>query len=169
MKRCFKCRVEKPLTDFYPHPMMADGHLNKCKACARTDSERRRLEKLNDPDWVDREMKRSREKMARSRSEGTAEKPSREQRRLALEKHAAIFPLKNHARLAVGNAVRDGTLKRMPCVVCGSADSEAHHEDYSNPLDVVWLCPKHHAARHVELRRIARRAPKPSMMEIDFG
>ena len=27
----------------------------------------------------------------------------------------------------------------------------AHHEDYDYPLDVIWLCPIHHKARHKEL------------------
>jgi hypothetical protein len=37
MKRCFKCGREKPTEDFYPHPMMADGLLGKCKPCTRRD------------------------------------------------------------------------------------------------------------------------------------
>lgn len=37
-------------------------------------------------------------------------------------------------------------------------EAQAHHEDYTKPFDVVWLCTKHHAERHRELRRIERLA-----------
>ena len=34
------------------------------------------------------------------------------------------------------------------CSICNSPDSEAHHPDYSKPLEVVWLCRLHHVELH---------------------
>lgn len=51
------------------------------------------------------------------------------------------------AHVAVGNALRDGRLVKGPCARLGddcSGRVEAHHEDYSKPLEVVWACVRHH-------------------------
>lgn len=57
---------------------------------------------------------------------------------------------KYKARMAVGNAIRDGNLfKPDSCPRCDSSlNIEAHHEDYSKPLDVAWLCQKCHQNVH---------------------
>jgi hypothetical protein len=55
---------------------------------------------------------------------------------------------KTDARAAAQKAVRDGVLKRGPCEDCGDPDTEAHHDDYSRPLDVRWLCRRHHSDWH---------------------
>lgn len=56
--------------------------------------------------------------------------------------------IKSAAHALVAQALKDGRLARKPCEICGDANSVAHHEDYSKPLEVVWVCRKHHMAAH---------------------
>lgn len=53
-------------------------------------------------------------------------------------------PQKRKAQMLVFSAVRNGTLRRGKCEVCGAIKTEAHHYDYSLFLVVEWLCKKHH-------------------------
>lgn len=45
-------------------------------------------------------------------------------------------------------AIKKGVIQRKPCEVCGDPNSDGHHEDYSQPLKVRWLCRSHHAKLH---------------------
>ena len=61
-KKCFRCLRMLPKSEFYPHPGMSDGLLGKCRDCTRDDSKTRRLKKMGDPIWREREKQRMREK-----------------------------------------------------------------------------------------------------------
>lgn len=48
---------------------------------------------------------------------------------------------KDTARHIAGVYQRRGKLVPQPCEICGSEQNiEKHHEDYSKPLEVQWLC-----------------------------
>lgn len=64
----------------------------------------------------------------------------------------AKWPLHEAARAAVHAAVRRGELVRQPCP-CGNVKSQAHHHDYSKPLEVEWMCRACHDAEHAEIGR----------------
>lgn len=59
------------------------------------------------------------------------------------------FPEKARAHDRVRRAIEKGVLVRLPCSSCGSDKSQAHHADYSKPLDVTWLCRRCHDQRHL--------------------
>jgi hypothetical protein len=118
------------MVDFYAHPNGLDGRMSKCKEC----------HKASVREWYGGTRT---ERAAYERVR--AQKPDRKADTARHVRAARLrSPEKYKARTAVGNALRDGRLRRMPCEVCGSMRVQAHHADYSKPLDVRWLCFKHH-------------------------
>jgi hypothetical protein len=142
VKTCFKCGVEKPIEDFYQHPQMADGHLGKCKDCAKYDMR------------VDRQMKPRVREYDRQR----AKLPHRVALRTRISKAwDAKYPERAKAQTAAGNAARDGKLVApLACEGCGLRGKrlQKHHHDYSRPLFVVWLCKPCHAIADKLRRRL---------------
>lgn len=61
--------------------------------------------------------------------------------------------LMNKARSAVYNALRNGKLRRKSCEICGADKAHAHHDDYARPLQIRWLCARHHFSWHAGERR----------------
>ena len=135
MKKCFKCGAEKALHEFYKHKKMADGHLNKCKECTKTDVKTHRRENDSVREYDKKRYQRP------ERREYTA---------LVSREWRIKNPEGYKAHTALGNAVRDKKIIRMPCEVCGNKKSHAHHDDYSKPFEVKWLCALHHHRLHAE-------------------
>lgn len=136
-KECFKCKTVKPLSEFYTHPRMADGHLNKCKACTKNDANKHRSENLERVRAYDRERGKNKERIKLS-VQVTALWRQEDKRR-------------SKAHSTVARAIKSGKLHRSPCERCGDEKSVAHHEDYDKPLQVVWLCTPCHKQRHKEI------------------
>lgn len=142
-KVCFKCVRKLPVPEaFYQHKQMGDGFLNKCKECTKKDANKHRLENIDQIREYDRQR-------------GTTEK--RKKLTTAYTKKArSTFPMQHAAHRAVAEAVRQQKLIKLPCVVCGSSKSMAHHDDYDKPLDVIWLCQVHHKERHKQIEVIRK-------------
>ena len=135
MKKCFRCGIKKSIKEFYTHPETSDGHLGKCKQCCCIESRANR-EKRKDY-YVEYERHRFGESR---RKEQVLE--SQRRRRI-------VFPNKHKAYTAVRAAIRNGNLTRQPCEICATTVKiEAHYDNYDRPLDVRWLCFKHHREVH---------------------
>lgn len=68
-------------------------------------------------------------------------------------KHSDLMPeakKKANARAYLHVYIKRGKIKKQGCKVCG-APAEAHHHDYSKPLEVEWFCREHHLELHKSL------------------
>jgi hypothetical protein len=136
-KVCFKCQIEQPLSLFYRHKKMGDGHLNKCKSCTKKDVAKHYASNLDKASAYEKERGVS---------------PKRKAKALEYQRRARWrYPDKDRARRLVNHHLRAGTLQKKPCEVCGAVIVEAHHRDYTKPLDVVWLCRVHHRMEHAAI------------------
>ncbi len=159
MKTCFKCQRELPLSGFYKHKQMADGHLNKCKKCTKKDAYQYRQDNLERIKKYDRNRPNAAERNGKFKC---AEKerlkdPDARKRRAEIKKRwIENNVIKRAAHIIAGNAVRDGKLIKQPCEVCGEVKVEAHHPDYEKPLGVNWLC----TSCHVEIHKKARESER---------
>jgi len=107
---------------------MADGHLNKCKACAKKDVIRNREDNILHYRAYDR-----------ARGNRQSAEYQREYRAKNREKHRAH------------SAVHYNLKSPKSCELCGEDTKlHAHHHDYTKPLDVTWLCPACHHQLHAK-------------------
>ena len=156
MKTCFKCLVSKELSEFYAHAAMTDGLLGKCKECTRRDVKESRARNIERVLAYDRKRSRDPERIRSSREACKRAAAADPERYKGYKRqHAERHPERVSARQQVATAVRYGRLVKTPCVVCGDPKSQGHHEDYSKPMEVVWLCTRHHMERHRKLDEIA--------------
>lgn len=123
-KRCFKCGEVKPLDEFYRHKQMADGHLNKCKECTKSD--------------VKKHRDAHPESDLKTRLKACEKNPTKKNANMAVD-----------AAIRSGVLEKPGR-----CQGCGRSGKDtrlgSHHYDYTKPLDVVWVC----AACHKPMDRI---------------
>jgi Rad3-related DNA helicase len=137
-KQCFKCLEVKPLSCFYKHKQMADGHVNKCKECNKKDVSANY--RANIEHYKEYEIKRN--KSPKRKIKFTE----------ACKEFRKNNPIKYAAHNMVGNAIRDKKLIRPDnCSECGiECVPHGRHCDYAKPLDVIWFCPQCHNDWHKE-------------------
>lgn len=147
MKRCTKCRKVKSLEEFYEH-----GGASQCKACVKAAVKVRRDADLEGHRARDRkryyEQEKRRQQARRAYENASAEKKRFYKRKWALDNMVA-----RDCHVKIGNAVSQGRLSKPDqCSRCGESTPSrrlhAHHEDYSKPLEIEWICSKCHGMEH---------------------
>lgn len=139
-KVCFKCGELKPLSAFYRHPGMADGHVNKCKECNKKDVRSNRKEKVEyyrEYDNVRDLDKTSKRYLSKIENGAVYRKANQEKRKAQSAVAYAILSCK--------------IVKPANCEYCGKeCKLHGHHSSYSEDMHLVvtWLCPECHSNLH---------------------
>lgn len=59
------------------------------------------------------------------------------------------YVIKHRVRALTRAYIKQGKLIKESCEICKSDENvEAHHDDYDKPMDIRWLCRKHHREYH---------------------
>lgn len=103
-----------------------------CHACNAKHEKSRRIENRKSIDFVIRERHK-----VNTRS-----------------KNDSVYKHKRDVHLLTNAATRLGLLVKKPCEICGMLKVDAHHDDYTKPLEVRWLCRKHHNEHHRKLENL---------------
>ena len=118
-KKCFKCNVVKPLSEYYVHKKMGDGHLNKCKECTKSDVKLKYEENIESEDYIEKERLRGRTKYAKYKYVNKTQHPE--------------------------NRSTAEYLKKQGIDLSGK---EVHHWNYNLKNDVFLLNPRAHKLVH---------------------
>lgn len=149
MKLCRECNTQKSLSEFYKHAAMSDGHLNKCIPCVKSRVSKHREANLE----TIREYDKNRSKephRVQARKAYAQTDTGKLVKKKSMDAYRKRHPMAYAAHIVTRNAVRDGKLIPASCCsVCSSTEKiEGHHDDYTKPLDVRWLCERCHKSWH---------------------
>lgn len=151
-KTCSRCKEAKPTIDFGKRAALKDGLRSRCRECensamrgyreARPEAHREYRQK-----WcqANPEKKAAANRSWNERNVG---------RRIELNKgYAERYPEKARAQHAVTRDVARGKIHKPElCSRCGAlpdvVDLHAHHDDYSEPFDIEWVCRTCHVEHH---------------------
>jgi len=138
MKECKDCKSEKPLNDF--------NRNGKYRASYCKDCHYKRYMK-----WVITNRKINIKNCKKWRQENK-EKWSKILRTQYKKQHK-LDPHKLNSRSALQYAVTTRrVIKRNSCEICHNGPTHGHHEDYSKPLEVIWLCQNCHKSLHQQYK-----------------
>ncbi|KEZ23139.1 hypothetical protein HS327_00742 [Glaesserella parasuis] len=150
--KCKHCNKEKVLDDFY------SSNKSTCKECVKLKSRLNRIQNIDHCKKYDRD-RANLEHRVLARAIYRKTDNYKQSHRKANYKYRANNPSVYQAHIIVNNAIKSGKLKQENCLICGK-QAEAHHFDYSLPLNVIWLCDEHHKHTHLIDNEIKRQLAK---------
>lgn len=135
-KPCSACKIPKELSEFHKDKQRKDGLNPRCKACSKT-----RNAKL---------YKENKEHINKINAKYRKTKAGKESFKKTKNKQIEKYPNADKARREFRVQVNNGNIRNPGyCSKCPSAKNiQGHHDDYSKPLDVRWLCIKCHRLWH---------------------
>lgn len=151
-KRCSICKERKSVSEFNRSACAPDGHRCDCKECRRIQSAKY-YTKHKDKILSAVRLYKANHKEEYRIYGGRYRAKHREE--IAKYEHVRKKTVKGRARTLLGSAVNHGNIiKPSHCSCCGREARgralQGHHDDYTKPLDVRWLCSQCHSRAHCE-------------------
>lgn len=145
MKECKTCKTMKLEEDYYKS---SSGFDSTCKECRKERVSANRKEKLEYYQEYDRKRANNPDRV-QARLDYLETEAGKESKRKTIQKYLESNPKKRSVHILTGNAIRDGMLTKDVCCICSTdVNIVAHHNDYDKPLEVTWVCAKHHTEWH---------------------
>lgn len=145
-KTCRRCSQTLAISNFYRHAQMADGYLNFCRECTKKRVAKRFSLKRDEILAYDRVRHRTDWHRERVRAYSKTEEGKGARLRAS-----AYYRARNRDKISARGKLRRAMLKGLitkTLCSCGNPSVEAHHPDYSKPLEVTWLCIPCHRKLH---------------------
>lgn len=141
-RRCTRCGVLKPVTEFWKNSHCRSGFLNQCKACVTKAPENvpRICLSCQKPFYANKYRIKSGRGIYCSRS-----CQAREAWRVIPTRATKL------QRVRANSFVYNNLMASSSCEACQAAGVmiHGHHEDYNKPEEVRWLCVPCHRRLHL--------------------
>ena len=139
-KICYKCNVKKQLNEFYKgYSKERDGYSGRCKECAKLNIKENYDRNSKDPEWVEKERQRTREKYHKLKYKGKY-KPAAKQKAITIQNYRKKYPERYKA---------SNSSQHIQC----PKGSHKHHWNYNKRYwrDIIILTEKEHNMLHTNM------------------